>query len=444
MSAHQANATLLQPRSNLLPTMYACHQQLYTAPLGDAGTVQAVRDQFAAQGWAAKVAGGKSVAITCGSRGIDRIDLVIRTLVELVQQAGGDPFVFPAMGSHGGTTGPGQTAVLATLGVTEASIGCPIRSSLQTVTLGHTDAGLPVYLDQHASRADAILVVNRVKPHTSFVAPVESGLMKMLAIGMGKADQAVTIHALGIPGLRDQMPAVARVVLQKAPVIGGLAILEDALHQVTRIEGLAPQTLEQQEQGLLAECRSWQAGLPVDQLDLLIVDEIGKEISGTGMDSKVVGRCRLLDFHAFAQPQIKVIAVLGLTAATAGNAVGIGMADITTRRVAEGVDRLSTYRNGVISHSPAMAAMPVTVETDAEAIRTALDYLCNPKPIDQIRVIRIRNTLQLANLEVSQPVAQQLNDHPTIRLSPHGQPMTFTPEGRLWPLRNKPAEGKLS
>ncbi|NIM70107.1 MAG: DUF362 domain-containing protein, partial [Xanthomonadales bacterium] len=345
MSAHQANATLLQPRSNLLPTMYACHQQLYTAPLGDAGTVQAVRDQFAAQGWAAKVAGGKSVAITCGSRGIDRIDLVIRTLVELVQQAGGDPFVFPAMGSHGGTTGPGQTAVLATLGVTEASIGCPIRSSLQTVTLGHTDAGLPVYLDQHASRADAILVVNRVKPHTSFVAPVESGLMKMLAIGMGKADQATAIHAYNLAGLRDHMPAVARVVLEKAPVIGGLAILEDAVHQICRVEGLAPDQLEEGEQRLLAECRPWQAALPVDQLDLLIVDEIGKEISGTGMDSKVVGRCRLLDFHAFPTPVIHVIAVLGLTEATHGNAVGIGMADITTRRVADAFDPLSTYRN---------------------------------------------------------------------------------------------------
>ncbi|MDH3719057.1 MAG: lactate racemase domain-containing protein, partial [Planctomycetota bacterium] len=302
MSTYPRDSSLLTPRGTSFPRMYACRQQLYAAPLGDEGTVQAVRAQFAARQWAAQVAGGKSVAIGCGSRGIDRIDLIVKTLVELVKEAGGQPFVFPAMGSHGAATDEGQTAVLATLGVTQQSIGCPIKSSMETVSLGSTDAGVPVYQDKQASGADAILVVNRVKPHTNFVGHIESGLMKMLAIGMGKADQASAIHAHGVSGLRDHMPAVARVVLEKSPVLGGLAILEDALHQVCRIDGVTAESLEQEEQRLLAECRPWQAALPVKELDLLIIDEIGKEVSGTGMDAKVVGRCRLLDFHAFAEP----------------------------------------------------------------------------------------------------------------------------------------------
>jgi hypothetical protein len=430
-----AASPLLMPRSSALPEMYACRQHVFSDPLGDECTIQAVREAFGTQQWASKVGNDRTVAIACGSRGINRIDLVIRTLVALVREAGGKPFVFPAMGTHGGATVEGQIAVLETLGVTEQSIGCPIVSSMETVLLAKTPCGLPVFIDKQASGADAILVVNRIKPHTNFLGTVESGLMKMLSIGMGKADQAPVLHSLGVSGLRDRMPVVARVVLEKAPVAGCLALLEDGRHQLSRVTAIDPEAVEQEETQLLAEVRAWQPEIPIDDLDLLIIDEIGKEISGTGMDTKVVGRCRLLDFHAFDRPRIKVIAVLGLSEATHGNAIGIGMSDITTRRVAEAFEPISTYRNSVVSHSPAMAALPVTVETDKELVRTALDYLCNPKPVDQARIVRIQNTLELHNVEVSAPVADAIRDREDIELSSKPFTMDFDADDRLLPLR---------
>ncbi len=426
---------LLEPRSRNFPRMTAIRQALYSAPLTDDEVVARIRGEFAALALQQRIKQGTSVAIAVGSRGIDRIALTIRTLVEQVKALGGEPFVFPAMGSHGGATAPGQKRVLETLGVTEAFVGCPVQATMEVVTIGCTPHGLPVYLDRFASQADAIVVVNRVKPHTNFRGPLESGLMKLLAIGAGKHVQASTIHRLGVPGLRDHMPEVARVVLEKAPIVAGFALLEDGCHALTRIAGIRPADLEATEIRLLDEARAWQPHLPVGRLDLLLVDRIGKELSGTGMDPNVIGRCRLLDFNAFPEPLIKVITVHDLSDDTRGNAIGIGMADLTTRRAADKFNAKSTYTNTIIGLSPAMGALPITLDSDREVVRTALDYLCGVEPPEEARVIRISDTLHLDSMEVSESVAAELRGREDITFCGPPREMAFDEAGALAPLR---------
>ncbi len=426
---------LLEPRGRVFPRMIPVHQALYSAPLADHEVVAQIRQEFAALGLRERIKPGTSVAVAVGSRGIDRIALTIKTLVEQIRALGGEPFVFPAMGSHGGATAAGQTRVLETWGVTEARVGCRVRATLDVATIGRTPHGLSVYLDRFASQADAIVVVNRVKPHTNFRGPLESGLMKIIAIGAGKHVQASTIHRLGVPGLRDHMPEVARVVLEKAPVVAAFALLEDACHALTRIVGVGPAELEAAEIKLLAEARAWQPRLPLGRIDLLVVDRIGKELSGTGMDPNVIGRCRLLDFNAFPEPLIKVITVHDLSEDTRGNAIGIGMADLTTRRAADKFNAKSTYTNTIIGLSPAMGALPITLDGDREVVRTALDYLCGVEPPEEARVIRISDTLHLDSMEVSESVAAELRGRDDITFCGPPREMAFDEAGALAPLR---------
>ena len=423
--------SLLAYKSQVFPRMVTVRQALYSAPLSDEDLIAAVRSQVARMDAENQITADRRVAIAAGSRGIDRYDQIVRTVVEEIKARGADPFVFPAMGSHGGATADGQTGVLARLGITEQSVGCPIRATMDVVTLGETEHGVPVVLDRYASQADAVVLVNRVKPHTNFHGPIESGLMKMLAIGAGKHVQASNIHRYGVTGLRDYMPDVARVSLQTAPIVGGIAILEDARHETSRIVGVAAAQMEQQEAELLDGIRDYQPKLPVDALDVLIVDRIGKELSGTGMDPNVIGRCRLLDFHAFPTPRIGAIAVLDLSDDTHGNAIGIGMADVTTRRAADKIDPRSTYTNATIGFSPAMAATPITAGSDQDAIRLALDYLTEPKPLEQIRVIHIPDTLNLETMTVSQCVADELANCESITLIAEPREMTFDADGNL-------------
>jgi hypothetical protein len=428
-------ATVILPfRSDVFPRMAAIRQELYSAPLGAAGAVEATRGELAALALGERIRPGMSVAVGCGSRGIDQYAAVVKTIVEGLIALGAHPFVFPAMGSHGGATPEGQRQVLETLGLGEASLGCPIRATMDVVTLGSTPHGLPVYLDQFAAAADAIIIVNRVKPHTNFHGPLESGLMKMLAIGAGKQRQAAAIHRCGVSGLRDFMPEVARVVLQKAPVVAGFALLEDARHQLSRVVGVRAEEIEQTEMRLLDEVRGYQPKLPVGRLDLLVVDRIGKELSGTGMDPNVIGRCRLVDFVAFPEPVIKIITVHDLTDATRGNAIGIGMADITTRRAADKFDPQRTYANVLTGFSPAMGAMPIVAETDREAIRLALDYVIGPIEPLKARVLRIRDTLNLASMEASEPVLEEIGGRASIRICGQPRPMAFDEAGALAPL----------
>ncbi|MGD0897636.1 MAG: lactate racemase domain-containing protein [Thermoguttaceae bacterium] len=424
---------ILPVRSDAFPRMAAVRQELYSAPLGPGGAVEEVRREVAAIDLSERIRPGMSVAVGCGSRGIDQYAAVVKAIVREIAGLGARPFIFPAMGSHGGATPEGQRRVLETLGVSESYVGCPIRSTMDVITLGATPHGLPVYLDQFAAAADAIVIVNRVKPHTNFHGPLESGLMKMLAIGAGKQRQASAIHRLGVPGLRDEMPEVARVVLQKAPVAAGFALVEDARHQLSRIVGVRAEAMEETEARLLDEIRGYQPKLPVGQIDLLVVDRIGKDLSGTGMDPNVIGRCRLVDFVAFPEPVIKVITVHDLSEKTHGNAIGVGMADITTRRVADKFDPTSTYANSLTGFSPAMGAIPIVAETDREAIRLALDYLIGAIEPERARVVRIRDTLNLEWLEASEPVLEEIRALPSIQVRGPARAMAFDAGGAFAP-----------
>lgn len=346
---------------------------------------------------------GKTIALGIGSRGIRDLPLMARRLVDRVKAGGGAPFIVPAMGSHGGATPEGQLEVLESLGITEAAMGCPLRATMDTVVLGHTDGGMPAHIDRHAAGADGILLLNRVKIHTSFHGPLESGLHKMLAIGLGKEKAATLLHARGPDGLRDDMPQVARVLLAKAKLLAGFGVVEDGYHRIVALRGLAPAEMEAGEMELLDLSRSLVPGLPFRELDVLLVDAIGKDISGTGMDTNVVGRLRIAGQPEPEWPKVKAIVVLGLTAATHGNALGIGLADFTVRSAVDQVDFRLTAANVLASGFIERGKIPLALPTPAEALSAAVTWVFrnragNPS---QARILRIRSTLELEEFLVS-------------------------------------------
>jgi hypothetical protein len=422
---------MLKELSTVFPRMITLRQSLYHAPLGEEGVIAAVRREFAKLNLGEKIGPGKSVAIGGGSRGVASIALITRTIVEEVRKLGGEPFVFPAMGSHGGATPEGQRELLASLGMSEDYLGCPVRCTMDTVVLGTTAHGLKVYLDKYASEADAIIVANRIKPHTNFRGDIESGLMKILSIGAGKHAQAIAIHSHGSLNLRENIPAVARVILEHATVVAGFAILEDAYHNVARIEGIAPRDIFRRESELLKEVWRTLPKLPVNDIDLLIVDEIGKNISGGGMDSNVTGRVYMQDVYRWEEPDIKAVVALDLTPESHGNAIGIGMADLTVKRLAEKVDPVSTAINAITGGGPISAAIPPVCAHDREAVRIALDYLIGPVPPEQARIIRIKNTLALDTLQVSESLMRELWGRDGFSFEGELHEMSFAGDGAL-------------
>ncbi len=375
-------------------------QQLYSAPVGDVPA--AVRAGLAEGGLAGAVHPGQRIAITAGSRGIANIATILRTVAESVRALGAEPFVVPAMGSHGGATGAGQLSLLAeTFGIDERSLGCPVHSSMEVVELGRTpEHDVPVYLDRHAAGADGILVVNRVKAHTDFSGPYESGLFKMITIGLGKRAQAEAVHAHGAWGLRVLIPEVARAKLAVAPIRLGLAIIEDGHDQTCAVVGLPAAAIGDEEPRLLERARQVMARLPFPVIDLLIVDRIGKEISGAGMDPNVLGRKRIEGEAEFESPRVERIVARDLTEATHGNAVGIGLADIITRRLHEKIDWEATNTNSLVSGFTQRSMVPYVAASDRAALETAC-FLLRRRPPEALRVVRIPDTLHLESLRAS-------------------------------------------
>ncbi|MEI7554835.1 lactate racemase domain-containing protein [Candidatus Chlorohelix sp.] len=415
-----------------LPRMATIRQSLYHAPLGEAEVIASVQREFARTGLLNKIQAGQTIAIGAGSRGIASINLIIRTLVEEVKKINANPFVFPAMGSHGGATAEGQVEMLGTLGITESYIGCSILSSMDVIELGTTARGVPVFLDKNACQADGIIIANRIKAHTNFRGEVESGLMKMLAIGTGKQRQAMAIHAMGADGLRDNIPEVGQALLDRAPVLAGFASIEDGYHNATRIIGVEPENFLRTEIELLKEAKHYMPKLPLKQFDILVVDQIGKNISGSGMDSNVVGRVRLPGLNAFPEPDIQVIIALDMTEESHGNAVGVGLADLTVRRLVNKVDYHATYTNVLTGNGPQHGAIPVTLESDKEAIQTASKYLLPPMNPSDIKMMRIRNTLTLDVLQVSEAVLRQLQSLDGIEIITELAEIEFDSSGSLF------------
>ena len=411
---------------NSLPELLPVRQRLWSKRLADLdGTVDRL---VRASRLGGRVRPGFTVAVAAGSRGVANVDRIVAGVVRTVRSLGGDAFVVPAMGSHGGGTAEGQAQILAELGVTEARVGAPVRSSMAVERIGQTDDGMPVYCDRNALSSDAIVVVNRVKKHTDINAPIESGLLKMISIGLGKRAQADLIHAYGAPGLRRYIPLVARVTLARAPIALGLATLENGYEETAELHAFEPEEIEAGERRLLARNKRLLPRLPFDEIDVLIVERMGKEISGTGMDTNVLGRYRIPGEPEPRRPRIKFVLVLDLTDASHGNAIGVGLADLTTERLVAKIDRPATYVNGITSGFLERAKVPITLPTDRDALETALSRLSPPRR-ERPRIARIRDTLHLAEFAVSRPLLEEAR----ARLEVIGDalPLAFDADGSL-------------
>lgn len=352
------------------------------------------------------VRAGQRIAVTAGSRGIDRIPQIIRSVVRWLDQCGAHPFIVPAMGSHGGATADGQVAVLAGLGISEHSVGAPIRAGMEVVPIGSV-AGMPVCIDRHADEADGIVVVNRIKPHTSFHGDIESGLMKMMTIGLGKAAQAQRIHALGPHGLRDYIVPMAKCIIASGKVVAALAIVENACDRVMQVRAMAPHEIEAGEKELLRMAKASMPRLPVADIDLLVVEEIGKNISGTGMDTNIIGRLRILGETEPETPRIRRIVVLDLTPESHGNALGIGLADFATRALFAKIDFAATYANVLTTTFIERGKIPLLAADERQAVEWALQS-CGIADAAAARIVRIKNTLSLGKVWVSTPVWQEI------------------------------------
>lgn len=360
---------------------------------------------------------GATVAVGVGSRGIHRIDDIARAIISKLAERGLDPVVVPAMGSHGGATPEGQREVLASLGVTEGSVEAPIdaridATELDTVTVGDVD--VPVYFATAALDADAVLVVNRVKAHTNFTGDIESGLAKMTVVGLGKQRGAKSFHSTAIAeGYVETLTAALDVIESSVPLLGGVALVENFEEELTHVEGVPAGSFLNREPELLECAYDEMATLPVEDVDLLIIDEIGKEISGAGMDTNVIGRYRVLNAPDPERPDIDLIYVRGLTEATKGNGNGIGLADLTRRAAVDQLDLQKTYANALTSGSLAKSKLPVVAPDDEFALRTALAALGGYDP-ETVRVLWIRNTEELGELRVSAAVVADLPASATV------------------------------
>lgn len=371
----------------------------------------------------------RRVALTAGSRGIRDIVPVLAATVAWLRERGAEPIVVAAMGSHGGATEQGQRALLSHLGITPDSVGAVIMTDMDTAELGRTPDGLIVYCDRNAAACDGLLVVNRIKPHTAFAEPFGSGLLKMLAVGLGKAPGAAQIHRQGADRMAAAIEAIGRVVIDSGIVLGGLAIVENAYDETAAIESILPASIPKRERELFGDARRMMARLPVDALDVLVVDEMGKEYSGTGMDTNVIGRWRLPGMPEPASPRVRRIVALRLSRASEGNAQGVGLADVVTRRLVDAIDPVTTYVNNIVSTFLERAFIPITMPSDRDAIAAALASLALPDPT-RARMARIHNTLRLEELWVSESVMPDLAGQTGVAV---GRPedLRFTNEGAL-------------
>ena len=366
--------------------------------------VTEIKRQLNSKGLAKKVKKGQRIAITAGSRGIANIPEILRTVVEEVKAVGGEPFLIPAMGSHGGATAQGQVETLRTLGITEESVCAPIVSSMEVDKIGEIK-GTPVYVDRNALRADGIIVVSRVKPHTDFKGDIESGIMKMMAIGLGKQKGAEMIHHNLYEGYHTLLPAAARLIMEKAPILIGLVLLENAYHETCKVVALEPKEFEAAELKLLKEAKALLPRLPFKELDVLVVEEIGKNISGVGMDTNVTGRFWMPGESDPNAAKIDKIVVLDLSPETHGNAIGIGLADLTTRRVFDKIDYPSTYVNCLTQGTCATGKVPIWLPNDRDAIDTALRVI-GPIDREKARMMVIKNTQELEHFWISESLAE--------------------------------------
>ncbi|WP_373653769.1 MULTISPECIES: lactate racemase domain-containing protein [unclassified Schlesneria] len=380
----------------------------------------------------------QTVAVTAGSRGIAHIGTMTRAVIDHLKSIGARPFIVPAMGSHGGGTAAGQAQLLEHYGITPELMGCEIRASMETIIVDKTPQGIPVHFDKHASQADHVLIVGRVKPHTGFVGEVESGLHKMMLIGLGKHEGAKIYHrAIADYSFMEIITAVAASVISKCRVVGGLAIVENAYDETALIEAVPPSKFLEREKELLKLATQWLPRLPFPTTDLLIIDRIGKNISGTGLDTNVVGR--KFNDHAGTDRdtvRCKRIFVRGLTEETHGNATGIGLSEFTNQRTADAIDRKITAINCVTGLHPTAAMIPIAYETDREVVEQAL-HTCGLVEPPDAKIVQIQDTLHLAEVLVSEAYLPEISRRPDLEQMSEPQEMAFDAAGNLLPVNER-------
>lgn len=352
---------------------------------------------------------GADIALAVGSRGIDNLPLIVSETAQMVRDRGARPFVVPAMGSHGGGTAEGQLEVLALYGVREEIVGAPIRSSMAVVEVPRGDSPVPVFMDRLAWESDGVLLINRVKPHTDYHGTYESGLMKMAVIGLGKEEGAKAIHRFGIRGLKEMIVPAARQILNTGRILGGIALVENARHQTLQVRALRAAQIPAEEPPLLELARQNMPSLPVEEADVLIIDRMGKDISGTGIDTNVIGRIRVAGQAEPDRPRIKAILVASLSERSHGNAVGVGLADVITRALYERIDHEATYRNVITSTFLERGKIPLVAPDDQTAFQVALNS-CGGVRTGEERILRIMDTLNLEEVYVSGAVLRELAD----------------------------------
>ena len=387
----------------------------------EAELVEGIRARLAT----GKAKPGESVAVGVGSRSVSPIQQVTKTVIRELKASGLHPFIVPAMGSHGGGTAEGQRHVLAERGITESDVGAPIHATMETHVLGTTPHGVDVHLDLNAFNADHVVIIARVKPHTSFRSDIESGLCKMLAVGLGKRAGAASIHEAG---LAETIPEAANVIISSGKLLFGVALVENAFDRPYLARVCPPHEFHQTDRELLIEAKRILPGIPTDQLDLLIVDEIGKDISGTGMDTNVIGMWRRIGGER--TPDYGFLSVLRLRPTSDGNAVGIGLADFTTQTLVDAIDREQTYVNALTALAPLMVRIPLTLANDRDCLEAALGLAQRAGGSD-VRLGRIKNTLELESFSVTPPVAEEMHLAGSATPAGNPAPLRFDSRGNL-------------
>jgi hypothetical protein len=358
---------------------------------------------------------GSNIAVAVGSRGIRNLVLIVKEVTDFIKANNANPFIVPAMGSHGNAIAENQAQILADYGISEKATGVPVRSSMDVVELPEGESPANVFMDKNAFNADGIILINRIKPHTDFHGDYESGMVKMTVIGLGKEKQAAAIHSYGVYGLGELIPVVARQILSTGKIIGGVAIVENAFDETMMVSALRADEFFEKEPSLLKIAKENMPFIPADNIDLLIIDEMGKNLSGVGVDPNIIGRMKIYGQPEPERPQVKSIIIADITKESHGNAIGVGLADVIPRRLYNKIDLPSTYTNGITSSFYERIKIPVIAESDREAFDIALRG-CGYIKKGEEKIVRIKNTLHLEELYVSDSVLEEIKDSGKIEI----------------------------
>jgi len=411
-----------------IPRVYRVQYQIESPSINN--IPEELTSQLKAASVLSQIKSGQRIAITLGSRGIANQPLIVRTLIDQLKKAGAEPFVIPAMGSHAGANAKNQKAMIEGLGFTENYLGVPIKSTMEVVQIGTTTpSGLPVYIDKYAYEADGVILVNRVKSHTAFQGPVESGVVKMGVIGLGNQKGAEICHELGFEEMSQRISEIAHITIRKAPVLFGIAMIENAQYNTAEIHVLPQKDIEKKELQLLKRAKDLMVRIPFKSLEVLVIDQIGKEISGSGLDSNVVGRYHT--GYGSGGPNVRRISILDISDVSHGNGNGLGIADFTTQRAYKKFNFAETYPNALTSNVPVSVKIPMVLPNDRTCIQAAVKT-CLLQDKKEARLVRIKDTLSLMELEVSENLRVEVETNPKLEIIQGPYDLPFNQDGNLF------------